>query len=60
MQLGNSGVEAIEELPIFIDAEGDRTFVQMADGPATDFRIPFSREQVESTLNSYSPTPRMD
>lgn len=56
MQLGNSGVEAIEELPIFIDAEGDRTFVQMADGPATGFRIPFSREQVESTLNSYSPT----
>lgn len=56
MQLGNSGAEEIEELPIFIDADGDRTFVQMADAAATDFRIPFTREQVESTLNSYSPT----
>ena len=56
MQLGNSGVEEIEELPIFIDADGNRTFVQMADAAATDFRIPFTREHVESTLNSYSPT----
>lgn len=56
MQLGNSGAEAVEELPISIKADGAKTTVGIADADASEFRIPFSREQVAAALNSYSPT----
>jgi hypothetical protein len=54
MNIGNSAA-AVDEFTVDIQSSGDRTFVRV-DDQEYDFRIPFSREEVENALAANYPS----
>jgi hypothetical protein len=55
MIISNSGADQVEEFSISLDGVGERTFLSVPGGPHTEFKIPFSRAEVEEALGDYSP-----
>jgi hypothetical protein len=60
MNQGTTGYPVPQDVTLALDAQGDLIHLKLLDREYTDFRIPFSREDVEHGLESYAPDRGVD
>ena len=55
MHIGNAD-GGVEEFTVSVESRDQRTMVRIGDEPAIDFRVPFTRHEVEAALEDFSPS----
>lgn len=60
MALGITGYPVPQDVTLALDAQGELIHLKLLDNDYTDFQVPFSREDVEHGLESFTPDRGID